>query len=67
MPTGKVKFFNRKKGFGYIVTDESGNEIFFHASGIVNKYDIKEEVRVSFEEISGERGPAAVNVQKMQD
>lgn len=66
MPTGKVKFFNRKKGFGYIITDGTGTEIFFHATGIVNKYEIKEEVKVSFEEKEGERGTAAVNVQKIE-
>ena len=65
MATGKVKFFNRKKGFGYIITDDSGAEIFFHATGLVNKYEIKEEVKVSFEEKTGDRGASAVNVQKM--
>ena len=66
MATGKVKFFNRKKGFGYIITDDSGSEIFVHATGLLNKYDIKEDVRVTFDEKNSDRGPTAVNVQKME-
>jgi len=65
MLTGTIKFFNRKKGFGFIVADETGSEIFFHATGLVNKYEIKENVKVAFEEATGERGTTATNVRKL--
>ncbi|MFM7078976.1 MAG: cold-shock protein [Bacteroidota bacterium] len=65
MPTGTIKFFNRKKGFGFIIVDESQKEIFFHATGVADKNSIKENDRVSFEEKEGDRGIAAVNVVKL--
>jgi cold shock protein len=34
MRTGKVKFFNESKGYGYITDDETGKDIFVHASGM---------------------------------
>jgi len=34
MSTGKVKFFNETKGFGFIIDDNSGEEIFVHITGV---------------------------------
>jgi CspA family cold shock protein len=65
MPTGTIKFFNRKKGFGFIIVDESQKEIFFHATGVADKNNLKENDRVTFEEKDGDRGIAAVNVVKI--
>ena len=62
MPTGTIKFFNRKKGFGFIIVDESQKENFFHATGLADKNNLKETDRVAFEEKDGDRGIAAVNV-----
>ena len=36
MKTGKVKFFNESKGFGFILEDETNAEIFVHHSGLIN-------------------------------
>ena len=66
MPTGTVKFFNRKKGYGFIITDESGKEIFFHATSVSNKNNLKENDKVAYDEQDGERGLHAVNVQKTE-
>jgi CspA family cold shock protein len=63
MKTGTVKFFNNSKGFGFIVDDESGKEVFVHVSGL--KQDIKEGDKVSFEVEDGKKGPNAVNVRLM--
>jgi CspA family cold shock protein len=59
MKTGTVKFFNESKGFGFIKTD-SGEEIFVHVSGLIDK--IRENDTVEFEEQQGKKGLNAVNV-----
>lgn len=60
MSTGKIKFFNESKGFGFIVDDESGEEIFVHISGLID--EVKEDEKVSFDVQDGKRGLNAVNV-----
>lgn len=57
---GTVKFFNESKGFGFIVDDSSGEEIFVHVSGLID--DIREGDKVTFETARGKKGMNAVNV-----
>ena len=64
MKTGKVKFFNESKGYGFIVTDDNHAEVFVHHSGIIDK--IRENDSVEFEVIDGKKGQNAVNVRKIQ-
>ena len=59
--TGKVKFFNTAKGFGFIEQDSQKENIFFHISGMVSK-EIRDNDLVSYEEQMGKRGPVAVEV-----
>ena len=47
MQSGKVKFFNEAKGFGFIIADGSNEEIFVHVSGLVDK--TRENDQVTFE------------------
>ena len=61
MKTGKVKFFNEAKGFGFIKEDDSENEHFVHISG-VNGDTLKEDDEVSFELVEGRKGLNAVDV-----
>jgi CspA family cold shock protein len=64
MKTGKVKFFNDAKGFGFIVEDESSQEIFVHHSGLVDR--VAENDAVSYDVTEGKKGLNAVNVKKIQ-
>jgi len=62
MSTGKVKFFNVRKGFGFIIEDETNEEFFIHVSGLIDKID--ENDHVSFEITEDQRGKKAINVKK---
>ena len=64
MKKGKVKFFNKLKGFGFIVDDETAKEIFVHSSGLVDQ--IQDGDAVTYEIGEGKKGPMAVNVQLAQ-
>ncbi|CAM3719321.1 cold-shock protein [Erysipelothrix urinaevulpis] len=63
MSTGKVKFFNAEKGYGFI-TIEGGQDVFVHYSAIeVDGYKTLEEGQeVSFDVVEGPRGEQAANV-----
>ena len=58
--TGKVKFFNEEKRFGFIVVENSGKEIFVHSSGTTEP--IKEDDQVEFEIEQGDKGLYATKV-----
>lgn len=63
MSTGKVKWFNADKGYGFITSDE-GKDIFVHYSAIqTNGFRTLEEgQKVSFDITQGDRGDQAANV-----
>ncbi len=60
MSTGKVKFFNQQKGFGFILDDETQKDVFVHVTGLIDK--IKDDDLVTFEIVEDRRGPKAINV-----
>ncbi len=60
---GKVKFFNEKKGFGFIAGDD-GSEYFVHQTGLQGGVTLQENDAVTFEVEQGDRGPKAVRVSK---
>jgi CspA family cold shock protein len=61
---GKVKWFNGKKGFGFIIPDDGGEELFVHHSEIkmTGYADLKEGQAVTYDLGQGKKGPCAVNV-----
>ncbi|NIO86676.1 MAG: cold shock domain-containing protein [Candidatus Aminicenantes bacterium] len=63
MPEGKVKWFNEKKGYGFITRDD-GDDVFVHYSEIeMNGFKtLTENQEVSFEIKEGPRGLQATNV-----
>ncbi len=61
MQEGTVKFFNNSKGFGFITSSKSGEDIFVHTSGLID--DIRENDRVQYETAQGRKGINAVNVE----
>ncbi|MEQ8715502.1 MAG: cold shock domain-containing protein [Cyclobacteriaceae bacterium] len=60
MQTGKVKFFNESKGYGFIKDDDSDQEYFVHVSGLID--EIKQNDSVTFEVKEGKKGLNAINV-----
>lgn len=68
MPTGKVKWFDNRKGYGFIVEDGHDDEdIFVHFSAIqADGYrSLDEEERVEFEIVRGPKGLQAQNVERI--
>jgi CspA family cold shock protein len=67
MPQGTVKWFNDKKGYGFITCEDGGKDCFVHHSGIEGEgfKSLAEGDRVSFEIEQSAKGPSAVKVRKL--
>ncbi len=63
MLKGKVKWFDSKKGFGFISRDD-GEDVFVHYTNITNEgfKTLQEDQEVTFEITDGDKGPQAINV-----
>lgn len=66
MPAGKVKWFNDKKGFGFIEPEGGGEDIFVHHTSILSEgfRTLLEGQDVQYEIVRGPKGFQALNVQK---
>ena len=66
MQQGTVKWFNAKKGYGFI-SDEEGKDVFVHFSALnMDGFkELKAGERVEFEVVEGEKGPQAANVVRL--
>ncbi|MGO4874962.1 cold-shock protein [Pedobacter psychrotolerans] len=65
MATGKVKWFNTQKGFGFII-QEDNKDLFVHFKDVLGGIDsLKENDNVEFEVAEGRKGLQAINVKKI--
>ena len=64
MANGTVKWFNDRKGYGFIEQEDGSDDVFVHHSGISGDgfKSLREGARVTFDIEQGQKGPAAVNV-----
>lgn len=66
MPNGTVKWFNKDKGFGFIMPDEGGRDIYVQGSNIENPdQNLMDGQRVEYEMTLGRKGPEAIHVKSI--
>lgn len=67
MPTGKVKWFNDAKGYGFITPDDGGDDVFAHFSEVRADgfKSLQEDQRVSFEIKQGPKGKQASEIKPL--
>jgi CspA family cold shock protein len=67
MATGTVKWFNDAKGYGFIAPEDGSKDLFVHHTNIVGEgfKSLSENARVEYEAHEGQKGPEAINVQRV--
>ncbi len=67
MPSGKIKWFNSKKGYGFITDDETDKDIFLHVSSLEDSKlrVLKEEQKLEFDIKKEENKLQAINIKKL--
>ena len=64
MATGKVKWFDTTKGFGFITPDDGSKDVFAHHTGIAGDgyKSLNEDQAVTYDVTEGAKGPQATNI-----
>ena len=64
---GRVKWFDPRKGYGFIELEDGSGDVFVHFTDIVGEgyRTLEEGQKVKFEIVDSDKGPKAVNVEKM--
>ena len=67
MPSGKIKWFNAKKGYGFITDDETNKDIFLHVSSLEESKlrVLKEEQKIKFDIKEEKNKLQAINIKKL--
>tara|TARA_Y100000816_G_C26033032_1_gene540851 strand:- start:13 stop:231 length:219 start_codon:yes stop_codon:yes gene_type:complete len=67
MPSGKVKWFNSKKGYGFITDDKTSKDIFLHVSALEDSKlrVLKEEQKIKFDIKEEKNKLQAINIKKI--
>ena len=67
MPSGKVKWFNAKKGYGFITDEETNKDIFLHVSALEESKlrVLKEEQKIEFDIKEKDKKLQAINIKKL--
>ncbi len=67
MAQGTVKWFSTEKGYGFIIPDDGGEDLFVHHTGIAGEgfKNLEEGEKVTYEVSQGRKGPQAENVSKV--
>lgn len=63
---GRVKFFRVDRGFGFIVPDNGGPDLFVHANNLANSQSLQSGQPVTYEVIQGRKGLEANNVRILE-
>ena len=67
MPTGRVKWFDPKQGFGYIIADAGGPDVFVHHAEMRCDPPPDDGERVEYDLRTSPKGPIALNVRRVSD